>query len=142
MFGKCEFKDELDILIHTYMEIRREELAKIGLYKGQPVFLKIINENPGSTQRYIANKVGIKPSTLNVMINRLSKNGLVEKKQDPNDSKSSNIYITQKGKEMVAKAEAIFLKTKKIQYEGFSPKEQEEFKTYVRRITKNLGGAK
>lgn len=40
----------------------------------------------------------VKPSTLNVMIGRMEKNGYIEKKQDEKDSRKSRIYFTEKGR--------------------------------------------
>ena len=52
----------------------------------------------GCTQKELAEKMQIKPSTLNVMIGRMGDNGYIEKKQDEKDSRKSRIYFTEKGK--------------------------------------------
>lgn len=46
----------------------------------------------------LAEKMQVKPSTLNVMIGRMEKNGYIEKKQDEKDSRKSRIYFTEKGR--------------------------------------------
>lgn len=49
-----------------------------GLYKKE-----------GVTQKEIADRLGIKPSTINVMIRRLEKREFVIRKQDPEDQRRS-----------------------------------------------------
>lgn len=127
-------KDNFEILMHTHFKVVSKKLSDIGLYKGQPIVLDLIQSNHGVTQSDIAKKAGVKPSTLNVMINRLSKNGLVERK---NDSKYC-VYITDKGQELLQRSKNIINKVREIQYKGFSEKELENLNDYLCRISKNL----
>lgn len=75
-------------------------LEEVGLYPGQPRLLFLLHDCPGQTQKQLADKMNIKPSTINVMINRMVKCELLYKKSDKKDQRISRIYISQKGVEI------------------------------------------
>ncbi len=67
----------------------------------------------------------IKPSTLNVMIGRMEKNGY-KKKQDEKDSRKSRIYFTEKGKSISEDCHKRFAMIQQKLQEYFTKEEQEE----------------
>ena len=133
-----EFQDEFDRFIYYIMNLKRDTLKKVGLYVGQPHILKIINEKPGLPQASLARLAGIKASTLNVMLGRMAKNGLVKIKNDKHNSKIKCVYLTDKGKEIQKIGCKIIDQIKQKQYEGFSEKEKNELQCYMSRINENL----
>ena len=75
-----------------------ELLKEKNLHPRQMPLIIHLSKCEGCTQKELAEKMQIKPSTLNVMIGRMEKNGYIEKKQDEKDSRKSRIYFTEKGK--------------------------------------------
>ena len=73
-----------------------------------------------------AEKMQVKPSTLNVMIGRMEKNGYIEKKQDEKDSRKSRIYFTEKGKSISEDCHKRFAMIQQKLQEYFTKEEQEE----------------
>lgn len=133
-----EFQDEFDKFIYYIMNLKRDTLKKVGLYVGQPHILKMINEKPGLPQANLARLAGIKASTLNVMLGRMAKNGLVKIKSDKHNCKIKCVYLTDKGKEIQKIGCKIIDQIKQKQYEGFSEKEKNELQCYMSRINENL----
>lgn len=133
-----EFQDEFDKFIYYIMNLKRDTLKKVGLYVGQPHILKMINEKPGLPQANLARLAGIKASTLNVMLGRMAKNGLVKIKSDKHNCKIKCVYLTDKGKEVQKIGCKIIDQIKQKQYEGFSEKEKNELQCYMSRINENL----
>ena len=115
-----EFQDEFDKFIYYIMNLKRDTLKKVGLYVGQPHILKMINEKPVLPQANLARLAGIKASTLNVMLGRMAKNGLVKIKSDKHNCKIKCVYLTDKGKEVQKIGCKIIDQIKQKQYEGFS----------------------
>lgn len=74
-----------------------ELLEDTGVYHGQPPLLLSLYKKNGQSQKELADKIGIKPATITVMIKRMEKTGLVERKQDEKDQRVSRIFITDKG---------------------------------------------
>lgn len=71
------------------------------------------------------------------MANRLIKNGLVEKIQNPTNQKQS-LAITSKGKTVLKQTEEITKELETRQYQGFSEEEKEAFIKSLCKIRKNL----
>ena len=76
----------------------------------------------------------IKPSTLNVMIGRMEKNGLIEKRKDEEDSRKSRIYFTEKGKSLCERCKTRFDKIQKDVYGYFTEEEQTELKRLLNKF--------
>lgn len=83
---------------HKNFQYRYSLLKKENLHPGQLPLLILLWKKEGLSQRELACKMGIKPSTLNVMIGRLEKNGFIRKEHDPKDQRKSLIYFTEEGK--------------------------------------------
>ncbi len=112
----------LEILrLHHYKS--HKLLEEIGLYPGQPPLLFILNKNDGNSQRELADMMHVKPSTMNVMIKRMEKAGLIERKQDEEDGRASRVYITDKGRLVCKKS---YLAMKKIENQMFSNLTEDE----------------
>lgn len=131
-------KDELDELMFYKSNLMRAKLSKLGLYVGQPLILNIVVFNPGLTQKNLANIGRIKPSTVNVMLNRMAKNGLIEIKKDENNAKFSKVYATKKGKQLSEKCVEFKTNLQNIIYENITEEEKNEFKNILLKINNNL----
>lgn len=92
---------------HVFGQIMRlhyvrchELLENTGAYHGQPPLLFSLYKQNGQSQKELSDKIGIKPATITVMIKRMEKAGLVERRQDDKDQRVSRIFITDKGIEV------------------------------------------
>ena len=130
----CQDKSEFDELMYLRGTVLRIGLTKMGLYVGQPIILNIIVNNPGLTQKKLAIIAGIKPSTVNVMLGRMSKNELVEIKKDESNLKLSRVYTTKKGEEL-AKKSAIF--KSELDKKAFKNLTDEEIQIFKNILHKN-----
>lgn len=139
---ECKFeenlRDDLGKFIFLSMNLRRIKLNEIGLYPGQPIILKLIECNPGLSQKELAEVAQISRPTLNVMLGRFQKNGLVDIKYDKNNSKISKVYLTEKGKDKSKKANEVIRNFNNIQFSNFTPEEKEEFIKLIKRMCDNL----
>ncbi|MCY6355297.1 MarR family winged helix-turn-helix transcriptional regulator [Clostridium sp. ZS2-4] len=95
-----------DSLNHMFFKVIRLHyhrmqalLDKVGIYPGQPPMLHALHMKDGQSQKELAKKLGIKPSTITVMLKRMEKGELVERRQDTEDQRISRVYLTEKGKE-------------------------------------------
>lgn len=119
----------LEILrLHHYKA--HKLLEEIGLYPGQPPLLFILNNSDGKSQKELANIMHLKPSTINVMIKRMEKTELIERKQDSEDQRVSRVYITDKGKEVCKKSHNVM---KEMENKMFSNLTKDEL-VIIRRL--------
>lgn len=121
---------EKDSLYYLFLEIQKlyyfrmqKLLNEIGIYKGQPPMLYILGKKDGQSQRELAERLKVKPSTITVMLNRMEKADLVERSQDPDDQRISRVHLTDKGREICKKSNEIM---KQIQEECFGNLSLEE----------------
>ena len=101
----------------------QKTLDKVGLYPGQPPMLFTLYHKDGQNQKELAKKLHIKPATATVMLGRMEKSGLIERRQDSNDQRVSRVYITDKGRETCKQSAEIM---KQIYGEMFSNFSEEE----------------
>lgn len=76
------------------------EFKKYNLSKGQYLFLIRIYENPGIIAKRLADLVCVDKTTASRSINKLIKNGLVEKMDDTKNKKNKHLYVSEKGKKI------------------------------------------
>ena len=100
-----------DSIYYVFLEIFRlhhimahKLLEEIDLYPGQPPLLFMLNKMDGQSQKDLASRLHIKPSTVNVMIKRMEKESLIERRQDEEDQRISRVHITDKGRLVCKKA--------------------------------------
>jgi DNA-binding MarR family transcriptional regulator len=121
------YRQNVDSLIQSY-----------DVFPGQPPLLMRLAKKDGQIQKELADKLNIKPATLTVMINRMQKAGLVERKPDPRDHRVSRVYLTEKGRLAVtAVKEALQIIELKC-FEHFSMEEKLLFRRLLQQMHDNL----
>ncbi len=94
-------------LIHRLMHSEHHavhpsaEEANIG--RGQGLVLRILAEEDGLAQSEITERLDIRPSSLGELVTKLERNGYVERRQNENDKRVINVFLTEKGREAESK---------------------------------------
>src|SRR5215218_1239506 len=78
-------------LLRTYSDQRAKDM---GLTRAQWAVLLQLQRNEGLIQTDLAGVLDLKPITLTRLIDRLCKNKLVERRQDPNDRRARFLFLT------------------------------------------------
>lgn len=136
---------ERDSPYYIFLEILRihhyeahKKLEEINLYPGQPPLLFILNKNDGKSQRELADMMHIKASTVNVMIKRMEKGGLLERKQDEKDGRISRAYITDLGREVCKKSYYAMEEMENRMFSGLTNDELIIFRRLLLQVKENL----
>ena len=74
-----------------------ERLAPLGLTPADAGILRILASEPGMTQRALAERLGIFPSRLVLLLDDLAGRGLVERHATPKDRRSHALRLTEAG---------------------------------------------
>jgi DNA-binding MarR family transcriptional regulator len=77
-----------------------EELRPAGVGIGQWAVLLFLWDRDGLAQAELARVVAIEPPTLVRTIDRMVRDGLVERRPDPRDARLSRIHLTDRGRAM------------------------------------------
>ncbi|MCY6483035.1 MarR family transcriptional regulator [Clostridium aestuarii] len=90
------------------------------------------------TMTKIANQIHRDRSTVTTLVNKLMKLGYVETKKNPEDSRSSLVYLTQKGKELESDFIRISNMIFEIEYKDINEEEKQVFRNVLKKIYDNL----
>jgi DNA-binding MarR family transcriptional regulator len=80
--------------------IFKQELAQYDLTPPQLGILRFLWQEDGMTQIELSEKCQVDRTTLGGLIDRLERNGLVERQRHPSDRRAHQIKLTAKGKEL------------------------------------------
>ena len=74
-----------------------ELLAEVGLHVGQEMVLIELWEHDGLRGGELAARLGVEPPTVTKMLRRLENCGFVVRRQDPDDARSFQVFLTEEG---------------------------------------------
>lgn len=74
----------------------------LGLTMSQLRVLHILNADPGMTAGNLAERLGVRPSTVTGIVDRLVKQDLVERRADPDDRRVVRNLLTVRGTEVLS----------------------------------------
>jgi len=111
---------------------------KVGLHKGQPLILALLWEKDGLTQKEIVEALGLRPSTVTIMLRRMEKAGLLQRKTDQQDMRFSRVYLTEKGQLLRERVELIEKQLNEECFSGFTSEEKMLLKGFLMKIRDNL----
>lgn len=138
-------EDSLEFLfskvIRLYHHQMHKSLHKIGLYKGQPFILFVLKEQDGITQKELAKKVKIEPASISVIIRRMEKTGLVERRKDLEDLRISRVYLTEQSKDILEKVEEEMRSVQQKCFRGFISEEKMLLRRFLIQMSDNLSEA-
>lgn len=113
-------------------------LADIGLHAGQEQFLLNLWREDGLTQVELAQKMCVQPPTVNKMLTRLETAGLVERRLDARDNRFSQVYLTEKGRDLKQEAERAFARLEERVVANLSLEERVLLKRLLMQVHENL----
>lgn len=136
---------EKDSLYFIFLEVLRLHynrthtmLDKIGVYPGQPPLLFLLNKNDGLSQKDIADRLGIKASTITVMLRRMESGGLIYRQQDEIDQRIIRVFLTNEGRLLCKKVIEVTMLFQNNCFGNFSDEEKEIFKAMLTKMRNNL----
>lgn len=136
-----------DSLYFTFLNVSRMHyhrthilLSEIGIYHGQPPLLFILDNKDGLSQRELADILKTAPSTINVMLKRMEKSGILVRRKDLEDQRVSRVYLTDEGREVAEKARESIKALSEECFHDFSLEEKETLKLLLKKMGNNLKG--
>jgi len=136
------FDDSIAVLIMTASKVIDKTATldvtnQLGLTGSQWRVIVALSVKEGMTQKEIADMIFLETPTLVPVIDKMEKNGLLERRPDPIDRRNNKIFLTKKSKALIAPVIDFILKFRKIITKNVSAKDLETTKEVLRKITKN-----
>lgn len=112
--------------------------GRIGIYPGQPPVLFRLWKQDGRTQKELAEELLLKPATLTLILQRMERDGLVERRSDPGDQRLSRVYLTEKGRRLQEPVEKAIKERESEILQGFTAEEKLLLRRFLVRVRDNL----
>lgn len=117
-----------------------QQLRELGLHIGQELALFHLWEQDGIPQSQLRNKMGVEASTVSNMLRRLEQDHIVYRKQDETDQRISNVYITEKGKQLQEPVEEIWKEHELSMLRDIPSEELMLIRRILKQMEENLAG--
>jgi len=108
-------------------KILGNQLGNYGVNIPQSFILLCLQDQNGITLKEIGNKTLIDSSSMTVLVDKLEKNGLVERKPDPDDRRAIRVFITARGKNIAREIKKIEIDFNSRLYDLLGEGNQKEF---------------
>jgi len=100
--------------------------------------LKSLDRESGIAQHQLSEAVAKSRANITRILDRLEKKGYIERRANPDDRRSSLVYLTQAGEELMARVRAELAGIEAEVTEGLSERQVREIKDGLRRIRDNI----
>ncbi|KRK37660.1 MarR family winged helix-turn-helix transcriptional regulator [Levilactobacillus parabrevis] len=114
------------------------EFKALDLNRGQYLYLVRVAETPGIILERLAVIVRVDKTTAARAIQKLEKNGILERRPSPTDKKQKQIFLTSKGQALypIIKRENAYSNATALK--GFTPAERDQLADYLKRVEANI----
>lgn len=110
------------------------ELEELGVTGTQFNMLDLLSKKEAHKVTDLAEKMGVKPSAVTTMIDRLANNGLVSRRHDENDRRAVLVSITSEGREVLRNFEEKCRNLTKRYLSHLEPNELEALATIYEKL--------
>ena len=109
-------------------------LADIGLFPGQEILLMQLAEKDGEPQKALCENIGLDHSTVAKSLQRLERDGLIERRKCPDDGRVSQVYLTDKGRETTSAISNVWAELEQQTISQLSEEERSQLLATARKI--------
>lgn len=129
-------------LHRTHHNVVVSEMAAQGLSDvGQPMILMLLERCENGEigcQKDLASEMHVSPATIATSLKSLERMGYVKKLPDAADARRNRVSVTEKGRDAVARCNAVFETVDRQLYAGFTQEELDTIQRLHRRMLDNL----
>lgn len=93
-----QFMQRLWHLAHALQVMSRRMMKQLGVTGPQRLVVRVIGQEPDTSAREVAATLGLHPSTLTGVLARLEREGLIERRRDPEDGRRAKLRLTASGR--------------------------------------------
>ncbi len=126
----------------VYRDFASELLAPTGLHLGQNRLLQALWRSDGLSQSELAEHMQAQLPTITRMVGRMEKTGFVERRPSPTDARTSQVFLTDRGREAKAPVNAFWAELEGHVTTGLSPAERRELQRLLWKVYGNVTEAR
>ena len=110
-----------------------DALTAVGLTPALFALLNVLGAREGAIQQHLSSDMGIDPSAMVALIDKLESAGLAERRRRPGDRRAWEVAITPKGRRTLERARRIATQVEDEVLAGLTAAERRELLTLLRR---------
>ncbi|MBN2404517.1 MAG: MarR family transcriptional regulator [Coriobacteriia bacterium] len=129
-----EFKNTM-LLQRRFMQ---KLLADEETHPAQAACLHILAHKDGLSQSELAEKLHVSRPTATTMLQKMEASGVIERRPDQQDQRLIRIYLTQSGKSLVTRLEAVFAQLIRAGVGSMTEKDRTELRRLLDILNQNL----
>ncbi|WP_246579101.1 MarR family winged helix-turn-helix transcriptional regulator [Alkaliphilus flagellatus] len=115
-----------------------ERVIKLGVTRVQWIALYYLGKEEFISQKELAEKMNIKESSVARLLDRMERDGLVERVKNENDKRVTNLRLTDKGKQYRIKLLPEGEEFEKLLYKNISDEEMKIFTMVLSKMVSNI----
>ncbi len=132
----------LGFVIHDVARMMRWQFDRrasgIKLTRSQWSVLAHLLRSDGIQQKDLAEQMDITAITLTGLLDRMEREGWVERRADPDDRRAKRIYLTEKVAPVTKELRSLAREVRKSALQGLSEAEQQQLMSLLIRVRSNL----
>lgn len=146
--GESEHLAELDLenfspylmnrIMGRYNASLREEMSKLGLTTPQMRSLAVLSTIDGILIRELAVYAVVEQSTLSRALDALTKDSLIRREVDPNDSRAVRVFLTGKGRDVYEQLWPQMRASYDTMFAGIDREEKHAFVSTLKTLLRNI----
>ena len=110
----------------------------IDLNVDQWVIIKRLSEAPGLTQKALSEHTLKDPAALTRSLDLLEAEGFVERRPSPDDRRTTNLFLTDSGQDIISRVLPRAVEGRRQGLEGISAEDLQVFRKVIHRMTENF----
>lgn len=130
------------VLVHEVSRIRRKAIDQVlrplGITGGQWWIITYISLHDGKSQVMLADELNMGKVALGGLIDRLEKNGLIERRMDEVDRRIKRIHLSKAGLDLVEQIKRTSADVQAVALEGISNEELDHAISALKKMEANL----
>ena len=113
---------------------RRQKLAGIGLHHAQGMILSLLRHEDGLSQLELARALHIRPPTATNTLQRMERDGWIERHRDSRDQRIVRVYLTEKARSFHEEIREMFRELDRELSSALSAEERETLKSSLLKV--------
>lgn len=117
-------------------------LAEKDTHPGQAIMLWMLSEHEGASQSELADTLDVARPTVTIMLHKMEKAGLIERRRDEKDRRCLRIHLTDAGRELHADLETVHADVVEATVGSMSDPDLAELERLLAMVEANLAAAR
>jgi len=116
----------------------RVKMEGIGFHKAQGFAVFYLAHHEGVPQSEIARSFGLSPASVTNMLQRMERDGWIERRPDPDDQRISRVYLTKQARALADEAAGMFHELEREVTSALTAAEQAELRAILLKVHARL----